>query len=177
MIFEFCPKCKSRDIGYDGLKQFSCEQCGWVYFHNTAAAAGVLIQYRDKLLFIVRGKGPGKGRLDLPGGFVDPGESSEQTARREIREELGIELESLTYRGSYPNTYHYEGIVYSTCDTVFLARIEQLPSNWNKQEVENIKLLRPGEVNPDDIAFESIRAAVADYIRNEQRPGGPSHEG
>jgi NADH pyrophosphatase NudC (nudix superfamily) len=165
MVFEFCPKCKSDDIRFNGVKRYRCKQCGWIYFHNTAAAVAVMLQYRNKLLFVVRAKDPGKGMLDLPGGFVDPGESVEQAVRREVREELYINLDDLTYWGSYPNTYCYEGITYNTCDTVFLTRCKNLPTKWNKKEIKEIKLFGPDDVNPDEIAFKSIKKAVADYIR------------
>lgn len=54
-----------------------------------ADAAGVLIRDRDRYLLV---KSPYKKYWDLPGGMVERGESPMQAARREVLEELGIEL-------------------------------------------------------------------------------------
>ena len=45
------------------------------------------------ILAIRRGKDPFKGKLALPGGFIDPGETLEMTAKREMQEETGLDLD------------------------------------------------------------------------------------
>jgi ADP-ribose pyrophosphatase YjhB (NUDIX family) len=54
--------------------------------------AGVLLAREGKVLLVRRGGEPARGKWDVPGGFLEPGEQPEDAARREIREELGIEL-------------------------------------------------------------------------------------
>ncbi len=57
------------------------------------AADVVALALRDgelHVLLIERGNEPYQGRLALPGGFVDPGETGEQAARRELAEETGV---------------------------------------------------------------------------------------
>ncbi len=56
--------------------------CQFTYFHNPAAAVMVAITVKDELLIAIRGREPGLGGWDLPGGFVDPDESLEQAAIR-----------------------------------------------------------------------------------------------
>ena len=83
-IFEYCPSCKSSDIEFDDIKQFKCNACSFTYFHNVATAAAVILEYEQKILFIKRAKEPQKGKLDLPGGFIDPNETAEDGRRTRL---------------------------------------------------------------------------------------------
>ena len=56
-----------------GQKLLRCEACGFELYLNVAAAvAGVILDERGRMVVLVRGKEPGQGKWDLPGGFVDP---------------------------------------------------------------------------------------------------------
>lgn len=72
-----------------------CVGCGRAVFANSRPTAGVLIEREGKLLLVRRGEAPALGAWDVPGGFLDEGEEPEHGARREIREELGLELGEL----------------------------------------------------------------------------------
>ena len=163
-VLTFCPSCKSDRVEYDGVKEYACTECGFALFHNTAAAVGVFIECCGKVLFIVRNREPQTGKLDLPGGFVDPGESAEQAAIRETREELGIEIADLRYFGSYPNTYDYKGVLYTTLDVFFISATDRIPGGFGS-EVREVRALKAEQVRPDEIGFDSVRAAVAEYVR------------
>jgi len=56
--------------------------------------ADVIIDYGIErgIVYVERGNEPFKGHFALPGGFYEPGESIEQTALREAREETNLEL-------------------------------------------------------------------------------------
>jgi len=159
-IFNFCPSCGSKGISFDGIKEFTCAACSFVYFHNVASAAGTILECDGKIVLIRRNREPGKGMLDLPGGFIDPGESAEQGARREIKEELKIDVGPLEYLGSYPNTYLYEGVSYRSCDLLFCCRIEAFPTEFDRSEAEELVLMDPFEIPEDEVAFESIKMGL-----------------
>jgi mutator protein MutT len=56
-------------------------------------AVGTVVVRNGSVLLARRGKPPSQGKWSVPGGAVDVGESLEDAARREIREECGIEVE------------------------------------------------------------------------------------
>ena len=106
--FNFCPACGSVGGEFIDSREYRCPACGFRYFHNVATAAGVVVERGGKFLFVVRAAEPAKGKLGLPGGFVDPGESVEAALRREVREEVGVEIANLRYFASqawpFPNS-------------------------------------------------------------------------
>lgn len=164
-IFNFCPNCGSKRIAYDGRKKFTCGDCSLKYFQNVAAAAGTILECDGKIVLIRRGQEPGKGKLDLPGGFVDPGETAEQAARREIKEELKIDVGPLEYLGSYPNTYEYENFAYSSCDLLFYRKIDAFPTEFDEREAVELLLMDPFEIPDDELAFQSIRMGIQLFRR------------
>jgi ADP-ribose pyrophosphatase YjhB (NUDIX family) len=163
MIFTYCPQCKAKKISFDQLKEYYCISCGYTFYHNPAAAVAALIPVDDKVLMIKRAKDPGKGKLDMPGGFVDPGESAEDALRREIGEELGVKVCSLRYFGSYPNIYRYKGIAYHTCDLIFITTIDRLPEYKDEEEITETMLIAPCALMRERIAFSSVKLALKDY--------------
>jgi ADP-ribose pyrophosphatase YjhB (NUDIX family) len=167
-MFQFCPACGSRNINFDG-RSFHCPDCGFVYYHNTAAATGCVIESGGLVVFLVRGHDPAKGKLALPGGFVDPGEGALDGLRRELREEIGWEPPAgaaLRLFASFPNVYPYKGIVYNTCDLFFTVQAPGLSEkdlHPAQGEVAGIRFLKPGDVKGEDLAFDSTRRAISAF--------------
>ena len=165
-IFNRCPHCGASEMCFDGIKKLYCRACSFTFFHNAAAAVAAVLEYGEQIVLIKRSKEPGKGKLDLPGGFVDPDEGAEEAVRREVKEELGIDLGALTYLGSYPNTYEYKDVTYKTCDLFFSSRIDALPTVFDKTEIEELVLAQPSEVSIEKIAFESSKIFLSQYSRD-----------
>jgi ADP-ribose pyrophosphatase YjhB (NUDIX family) len=170
-MFRYCPACGSPEIRFEAGKVFRCS-CGFVYYHNTAAATGCVISVGDTILFLVRGKEPAAGKLDLPGGFVDPGEGALEGLRRELREEIGWEpplpdSEAFTFFASFPNTYPYKKIPYNTCDFFFSLSVPALPEKdlrLAEGEIAGIRFIRPADVVMEDLAFDSTRRAIRAFM-------------
>ena len=181
IMFQYCPSCGKKGILFKE-NRFDCQHCGFVYYHNTAVATGCVIESGGKLLLLVRGKEPALGKLDLPGGFVDPGEGVLEGLRRELREELGWEppippgkTAADVYKlfASFPNTYPYKNIVYNTCDIFFTISVPSLGEDDLRPEADElagIRFLHPGEIDPKDFAFDSTRRAVEAYITEAYLP-------
>jgi len=172
-MFQYCPSCGKKNIQFTGNK-FHCPDCGFVYYHNTAAATGCVIRVGEKVLLLVRGKEPSLGKLDLPGGFVDPGEGALEGLRRELKEELGWEApvpggnlaKAFTLFASFPNIYPYKNIVYNTCDMFFTLSAPDLTEKDLRLEADEIaaaRFIRPEDINLDDLAFDSTKRAMKAY--------------
>ena len=114
--FNFCPECGSQNIKtlMEGRK-WKCNDCTFTLYNNVASAVGLLIRNsKGEFLFEKRAKAPRKGFLAFPGGFTDPGESAEEAALRECKEETGVRPASVKYLCSFANTYAYKNVVYKT---------------------------------------------------------------
>lgn len=157
----FCPRCGADGLSSDDGRRHQCAQCGFVYFHNLAAAVCVMLRRGDELALVVRGQDPGKGLLDLPGGFVDPGEDLEAAAMREVQEELGVVIDNPRYLFSVPNLYRYRDVDYRTLDAMFEVWMDDLPPVVPNAEVTALHWRAVSSVKPDELAFASVRTALA----------------
>lgn len=169
--FRFCPHCGRPGISFRHDKAFVCRACGFVYFQNTATGVAVLLRRKEEILFVERARDPGRGLLDLPGGFVDAGETAEQALRREVHEELGMELPAVRYLGSFANIYPYKGVTYHTCDLVFVGEMARTPVTFNRDEIAAVQLLAPSAVARERIAFASIHAVLGAWLSGELADG------
>nr|WP_314290348.1 NUDIX domain-containing protein [uncultured Capnocytophaga sp.] len=162
-IFKHCPHCASTDIEFPNNVRFLCHNCGFTYFHNIAAAVAVVFRCKDKILFTVRNMDPDKGKLDLSGGFVDPNETAQEAACREVKEEMGMEIrpEQLRFITTFPNNYLYKDVAYRTMDIFFECSLEE----------EQVQIVAPDEIKalqwysleeiPEDmIGFISVRTVI-----------------
>lgn len=167
-FIKFCPNCTSQNISFADLHRFECFDCGMVYYHNVATAVAVIFEREDSILFTVRNREPKLGMLDLPGGFTDPDETAEQTCARELKEELDIDLDlnSFRYFKSQPNNYLYKGIPYKTEDLIFIAQFpENTKIKLEEREIQSVRWIKKSAINLEEIAFDSLRNAVADYLK------------
>ena len=167
--FVYCPRCGSHGLEFNGVNRFTCGSCGFLFYQNTAAAAGVILRVgerEDGILFLRRAVEPAKGMLDFPGGFVEPGESVESALAREIREEIDCEVDSLEFLCSAPNRYLYRDVLYSTCDLVFVGRIATVPTRFDRSEIEEIVVLPCESIDVETIAFPSLRTAMRTFLRS-----------
>lgn len=173
-VFKYCPKCGAAALRLTGQKLLRCAECGFELYLNVAAAvAGVIVDARGRMVVLVRGKEPGKGQWDLPGGFVDPGDTAEEALRREVREEIGLEVTGLRYLGSWPNVYEYMGVRYRTLDLGFFCEVAQVAqARPMEDEIAEVLFLSPREIDLTRFAFPSVAGLVGRCIEQGPRARG-----
>ena len=121
---------------------------------------------QGRVLFTRRAKDPAKGKLGMPGGFVDLNETAEAGLCREVREEIGLELRDIHFLMSWPNEYVYRGIIYPTVDFFFTAEVPSFDQARALAEVEGLEVRDPSTIKPEELAFESMRRAVRFYVEH-----------
>jgi ADP-ribose pyrophosphatase YjhB (NUDIX family) len=127
--------------------------------------AGFILNSAGEALLLRRAKDPCKGKLAVPGGFIDIGERAEDALRREAQEEVGLELGELKYLCSQLNSYHYKEVTYPVLDLFFVASAIRPESARALDAVESFHWIQPEKVDPNEIAFPSIRAGLQEFLR------------
>ena len=142
-----------------------CSECKLELFVNPSPAVGAIVLDADgRVLLIRRAHDPGKGLLAVPGGFVDEGETAESALCREIREEVGLELPEVSYLMSAVNHYLHGGVVYTTLDLFFVARVATFEIAEPLDGVAEIVLRHVAEVDEHELAFDSMKAAWRAFL-------------
>lgn len=158
--FRFCPRC-AAPLPTPAAAPLRCEACDFLYFFNpTVAAAAYLFDAAGRALFIRRAKDPAKGKLAVPGGFVDAGETAEEALRREVREEVGLEVDQLRYLGSWTNRYLYAGVTYPVVDLVFAGVALRPETAQPLDAVAGLEWRDPNDIDPGELAFPSLISAL-----------------
>lgn len=166
----FCPECGEKTLQWDGEKKWSCPHCQFTLYNNVAGAVAVIIKHKDEVYLTRRNQEPKKGKLDLAGGFVDPKESAEETCKRELFEELKIQIDpsKLKYVASLPNVYQYKEIDYNTLDLFFEYEIdEKFEVDLELSEISEAFWIPLKDLKTDDIAFDSQKKFFTEYIKNQ----------
>ncbi|MCQ2604313.1 MAG: NAD(+) diphosphatase [Spirochaetia bacterium] len=106
--WKFCPSCGApmRPSGTERAKV--CTSCGRTDYPLLSPAVIVAVTKGDRLLLASNSNFPA-GRYSILAGFVESGESAEDTIHREIMEEVGIKVKNIKYFGSqcwpFPNSF------------------------------------------------------------------------
>jgi NAD+ diphosphatase len=98
---QYCGRCGTQMEPVPGERARQCPACGLISYPRLSPAIIVLIERGEEIL-LARGHQFPPGRFGIVAGFVEPGESLEEAVQREISEEVGLEVSSITYFGSQP---------------------------------------------------------------------------
>ncbi|MGD9162760.1 MAG: NAD(+) diphosphatase [Desulfobacteraceae bacterium] len=98
---KFCGKCGKLTDDKNDERAKICTDCGQVYYPRLSPAIIVAVIKDGRLLMGNSPRFPSKFYSVLA-GFVEPGETLEECVKREVREEVGIEVKNIRYFGSQP---------------------------------------------------------------------------
>lgn len=162
--FRFCPADGARLGEARASGGTTCPECGRSWYRNSAPTVGAAIVRDGKALVTVRGIEPEKGKVDVPGGFLEVGEHPVDGLRREIQEELGVEAEIEENPVLLAtHTYGEEGNWVLAIG--FKVRITGEPHPAD--DVAELRWIPAGEVDELDFAWEHDRRFVRAALQGD----------
>lgn len=167
MEYNFCPKC-GNEAERKLYNLLVCKNCGYDFYINPSPTNAVILENsKGEILLIKRKFEPKKGYLDLPGGFVESGESLEESSLREVKEELGINIPAVKYFGSYPDEYLFQGINIKTLGFVLTGKIPDGEIITASDDAEEPTFYKKEDLPVEKLAFESLRQGLRDYLKQK----------
>jgi NAD+ diphosphatase len=161
---KFCPSCASplRPRTIDGRERLACstESCGYVFYDNPAPVVAALVEHGETVL-LVRNKGWPEKWYGLVTGFLEKAESPEDGVLREVREELGLRGEVISFIGAYP---------FREMNQIILAyHVRAYGEIAMSDELAGVKAVPPDKLRPWPLGTGH---AVRDWLeRRAQEPG------
>lgn len=103
----FCGRCGTNMENHSVDRAKQCPNCGLISYPRLSPSIIVLIRKGEEMLLARNANWP-RGMYSTLAGFVEPGESIEQTVHREVLEEVGLRVKNVRYLGSqswpFPNS-------------------------------------------------------------------------
>ncbi len=140
----------------DNLERSVCAACGFIDYQNPKIVVGSVATWEGKILLCRRAIDPRKGYWTLPAGYLELGETAEDGARREAREEAcaRLELDRLLAIYSVPRI--------SQVQLMFRARLAS-PQIAAGPESEEVGLFAWDDIPWPDLAFPTVGWALRHF--------------
>lgn len=140
----YCGACREPMTHKADERALACGSCGLTIYPTIAPAVIVGVVDGDRILMTRYSDRPHR-KLALVAGFMEIGETFEDTARREVLEEVGVRVKNLRYYKSQP--WAFSGSVL----TGFFAELDGSPEiTIDPKELQEAVWVRRDDIPPDD---------------------------
>jgi NAD+ diphosphatase len=153
----YCGRCGAETARKPGELARVCLRCGLHHFPRISPAVIVRIERGDEIL-LARSPHFAPGVYSTVAGFVEPGESLEQTVAREVREEVGVEVTNVRYFGSQPWPFPHSLMI------GFVADWASGEIRLQEEEIEDAGWFRVGSLPGLPSRLSIARALIDDFI-------------
>jgi len=151
-----CPRCAARPE-VDHPRSLRCAACGYIAYYNPKPVACAIPRTSSGEIWLLRrGFEPGAGLWTFPGGFVDLGESTQDAAHRETREEIGVGIELGRLVGVYSRPEDRVVLI------VYAATTDETPHTT--PEATEVRRFTTADLPWEELAFWSSERALRDLI-------------
>jgi NADH pyrophosphatase NudC (nudix superfamily) len=159
MPYKFCPQCATPLITaeVDGSSRLKCPACDFVHWNNPIPVVAAIVEHEGKVI-LTRSKGWPEKWLGVVAGFLEKGETPETGVLREVREELGLDGEIVSFVGHYPFKLRNQ--------IIFAYHVRAAGEIMLGEELESIKALAPDEVRPWELG---TGPALKDWLANRAK--------
>jgi len=139
-----------------------CASCGFIHYINPKIVTGSVVRHEKRILLCRRAIEPRIGFWTLPAGFMEVGETAEQAAMREAREEANaaIVIDRLLAVYTIPRIAQVQ--------IMYLAHLDEEKFSPGPESLE-VKLASWDEIPWSELAFPSVHWALEQYRGIEDR--------
>ncbi len=152
---------------------YMCGSCGQSYYDNPKPCVEiVLFNDSGQVLLSKRAVEPYKGKFDLPGGFVDKGDTLEEAIIREVKEEIGIDtgqLKDLRYVSSYKAFYPWGKEIFHNVIAEFTATVSNDIQVQGMDDVELVEWVDMDDLNKYDYSIPEVPMMIKLALERGQR--------
>ena len=141
---------------HDDRRRLVCDHCGHVQYENPKIVVGSVVEHDGCILLCRRAIDPRDGYWTLPAGYLELGESPEEGARREAREEACADLEIDRLLAVYSITR------ISQVQLIYRARLAS-PEFAAGPESREVALFTWDEIPWDELAFPSVHWSLRHF--------------
>jgi NADH pyrophosphatase NudC (nudix superfamily) len=160
----FCGQCggalADRFVDAEQRVRRVCSQCGEIAYNNPQVLVSTIVMSGNSVLLCKRAHPPASGRWVLPGGFMESGETLEEAAAREIREETGVRLDPPELRPYAVATLPEISELY----VGFLADVAQDTQLVCGSECAEVRFFSEVDVPWADLAYHDIGVYLRVYL-------------
>lgn len=162
----YCSHCGSSQLEFivppgDSLPRYVCGSCRKIHYVNPKIIVGSLPLWEDKILLCKRAIKPRYGKWTLPCGFMENGETVEEGAIRETKEEANANIEIIGIQSVYSIPHINQVYI------LFLSQLKDLNFFPGAESLE-VGLFREDEINWQEIAFSAVRFALENFFRDRK---------
>jgi ADP-ribose pyrophosphatase YjhB (NUDIX family) len=164
---KYCSECGApvalRVPPGDHLPRHVCDACGTIHYQNPRLVVGCVPEHEGRILLCRRAIEPRLGYWTVPAGFLENGETLQQGAARETREEALAQVDI----GSLLAVVH---VLHARQVHVFFRAALRSAEYGAGAESLEVKLVRPADIPWGELAFPSTEFALKRYL--EDRAAG-----